>query len=63
MEESEEKLTGLQLQYVDPEVSLDYTKLMEIQQQIEEEEQKQESLLERMLETETELEELEQLEV
>ncbi|MEE1038869.1 MAG: ABC-F family ATP-binding cassette domain-containing protein [Eubacterium sp.] len=63
LEESEEKLAGLQLQYVDPEVSLDYTKLMEIQQQIEEEEQKQESLLERMLETETELEELEQLEV
>lgn len=56
--ESEAHLAELQLQQLDPELSADYEKLMEITKQIEEEEKKQESLLERILETETELQEL-----
>lgn len=54
--ESEEKTTELQLQLLDPSLATDYHKLMELQQQLEKEEQQQESLLERMLETEMELE-------
>ncbi|MDE6606557.1 MAG: ABC transporter ATP-binding protein, partial [Lachnospiraceae bacterium] len=56
--ESEAHLAELQLQQLDPELSADYEKLMEITNRIEEEEKKQESLLERILETETELQEL-----
>lgn len=56
--ESEQKLSELQLQILDPALASDYPKLMEIQNAIEAEEQNQESLLERMLETETELEEM-----
>lgn len=48
----------LQMQLMDPALSSDYQKLMELQKQLEEEEHKQETLLERMLETETELEEI-----
>ncbi len=55
---SEEKLSELKLQLVDPALASDYPKLMEIQTAIEEEEKNQESLLERMVETETELEEM-----
>lgn len=56
--ESEEKLSELQLNILDPALASDYPKLMEIQGAIEEEEKNQESLLERMVETETELEEM-----
>lgn len=56
--ESEEKLADLQMQLMDPALASDYPKLMEIQGAIEEEEKNQESLLERMVETETELEEM-----
>lgn len=56
--ESEEKVAILQMQLMDPALSSDYQKLMELQKQLEEEEHKQETLLERMLETETELEEI-----
>ena len=41
---------------MDPALASDYPKLMELQTAIEEEEKNQESLLERMVETETELE-------
>ena len=54
LEESEQRLADLQMQIMDPALASDYTKLMEL------EEQNQESLLERMLETETELEEMQQ---
>ncbi len=53
---SEERLSELKLQLVDPALASDYPKLMEIQTAIEEEEKNQESLLERMVEAETELE-------
>ena len=46
------------MQLLDPALASDYQKLMELQKQIEEEEHKQETLLERMLETETDLEEM-----
>ena len=59
LSESEEKLGELQLKLMDPALSSNYEKLMEIQNEIEQENQKQESLLERILETEMELEELE----
>ena len=44
---------------MDPALASDYEKLMELQARLDEEEQNQESLLERLLETETALEELE----
>ncbi len=56
--ESEEKADELKLQLLDPALASDYHKLMELQNALEEEEHLQESLLERMLEAETELEEL-----
>ena len=56
LEESEQKCQELQLQLVDPALSTDFEKLMDIQNQLDEEEKNQESLLERILETETELE-------
>ncbi|MDE6674912.1 MAG: ABC-F family ATP-binding cassette domain-containing protein [Acetatifactor sp.] len=58
LSESEGRLAELQLQLMDPALGSDYSKLMEIQNAIDAEEQNQESLLERMLETETELEEM-----
>lgn len=54
--ESEQKSSELQLRLVDPDLATDYEKLLEIQTQLDEEEKQQESLLERILETETELE-------
>ncbi|MBQ7924713.1 MAG: ABC-F family ATP-binding cassette domain-containing protein [Lachnospiraceae bacterium] len=57
--ESEERAASLQLQLMDPSLASDYQQLMELQNQLQEEEHRQETLLERMLETETELEELE----
>ncbi|MDO4333955.1 MAG: ABC-F type ribosomal protection protein [Eubacteriales bacterium] len=56
--ESEQKAAELQMRLLDPALAADYQKLMELQRQLEEEEHRQESLLERMLETENELEEL-----
>lgn len=58
--ESEQKASELQLQLMDPALAIDYPKLMEIQNAIDAEEKNQESLLERMLETETELEEMQE---
>ena len=58
LSESEEKAADLQMQLMNPELAADYQKLMELHKLLEEEEQLQESLLERMVETETELEEL-----
>ncbi|MBD5529681.1 MAG: ABC-F family ATP-binding cassette domain-containing protein [Lachnospiraceae bacterium] len=58
LSESEGRLAELQLQLADPALASDYTKLVELQEAIDAEEQNQESLLERMLETETELAEM-----
>ena len=58
LEESEGKSAELQMQLMDPALATDYTKLMELQNQLDAEEHQQETLLERMMETETELEEL-----
>ncbi len=57
--ESEERAAQLKMQLADPVLGTDYEKLMELQGRLEEEEAQQESLLERMLESEKELEELE----
>lgn len=56
--ESEEKAAALKLQLMDPALASDYEKLMELQNQLDAEEHQQETLLERMLETETELMEM-----
>ena len=56
--ESEEKVNELKLQLLDPALASDYQKLMELQNELDAQEHLQESLLERMLETETELEEM-----
>lgn len=55
--ESEERLAELRMQQMTPELALDYTKLMELEEFIQKEEQNQESLLERMYEVEVELNE------
>ena len=57
--ESESRMSELQLEMIDPELSANYERLMELQTKIDEENKKQESLLERMMETELELEEYE----
>ena len=57
--ESESRMSELQLEMMDPELSANYERLMELQTKIDEENQAQESLLERMMETELELEEME----
>lgn len=57
--ESEQRVAELKLQMLDPALASDYEKLMELQVQLDAEEQNQESLLERLVETETALEELE----
>ena len=44
---------------MDPALASDYEKLMELQEQLDAEEHNQESLLERMVETETDLQGLE----
>lgn len=56
--ESEQRAGELQMQLMDPELASDYTKLMELQSLLDEEEHQQETLLERMMETELDLEEL-----
>lgn len=58
LSESEERQAELQMMLLDPALSSDYPRLMEIQNGIDAEEKNQESLLERMLETETALEEM-----
>ena len=55
-----EKLAELQMQMLDPALASDYPKLMELQSAVDAEEANQDSLLERMLETETELAEYEE---
>ncbi len=58
MKESEEKAAELKLRLMDPALATDYQKLLELQEQLDGEDHLQETLLERMLETETELEEM-----
>ncbi len=55
---SEQHADELKLQLMDPSLGTDYEKLMELQSQLDAEEHNQETLLERMMEAETELEEL-----
>lgn len=59
LDESEQRAAELKLQMADPALASDYEKLMELQALLDTEEQNQESLLERMVETETGLQELE----
>ena len=59
--ESEERTDELKLKLMDPALGTDYAKLMELQRELEEQEHQQETLLERMVETEKELEECELL--
>lgn len=56
--DSEAKAEELKLQLLDPTLATDYQKLMELQNQLDAEEHLQETLLERMLEAEMELEEM-----
>ena len=58
--ESEEKADDLKMQLADPDIASDYERLMELQEKLAFEEHQQETLLERMLEAETELHELEE---
>ena len=58
--QSEEKASEYKLQLMNPELATDYPKLMEIQNNLDEEEKNQESILERMLETELELEDMQE---
>ncbi len=60
LSESEEKLAELKMMLLDPALASNYPRLMEIQDGIDAEEKNQESLLERMLETETALEEMQE---
>lgn len=60
LEESEAKASELSLRLMDSELASDYQKLMELQGQLDAEEHLQETLLERMMETETELQQMEQ---
>lgn len=53
--ESEQKAAELKLKLMDPALASDYEKLMKLQEKLDVEEMQQESLLERMLEAETEL--------
>lgn len=59
LRESEQCAAELKLQLMDPALGTDYEKLMELQSRLDAEERNQESLLERMMEAEQELEELE----
>ena len=58
--QSEEKASEYKLQLMNPELATDYPKLMEIPNKLDEEEKNQESILERMLETELELEDMQE---
>ncbi|MGN0277755.1 MAG: ABC-F family ATP-binding cassette domain-containing protein [Lachnospiraceae bacterium] len=59
LQESEAKAADLQMKLLDPALASDYEKLMELQNQLDAEEHQQDTLLERMMEAETELQELE----
>jgi ATP-binding cassette subfamily F protein 3 len=58
LQESEEKAASIKIEMMASELATDYHKLMEFQSQLEKEETWQESLLEQIMETEIELEEL-----
>ena len=58
--QSEEKASEYKLQLMNPELATDYPKLMEIQNMLDAEEKNQESILERMLETELELDKMQE---
>ncbi len=60
--ESEQKAAELKLQLMDPALGTDYEKLMSLQKELDEQEHLQETLLERMMEAEEELEELDSAE-
>ena len=60
LSESEKKADEYKMQLMNPELASDYPKLMDIQSKLDVEEKKQESILERMLETELELEEMQE---
>lgn len=57
--ESESRAEELKMQLLDPVLATDYEKLMELQNKLDFEEHQQETLLERMMETETELADME----
>lgn len=59
LEECEKKAQELKIQLADPSLGTEYLKLMDLQKQLDEVEHNQETILERMLECEIELEELE----
>lgn len=58
LKESEEMSSNLQMELINPALSTDYEKLMEIQKQIDEENHRQETLLERIIETELAIEDM-----
>ena len=60
LSESEKKADEYKMQLMNPELASDYPKLMDIQSKLDVEEKNQESILERMLETELELEEMQE---
>ena len=60
IEESEEKANNLKLELANPDYANDYVKLMELQNELDAQEHNIDNLLERMVEAETELEELEE---
>ena len=60
LSESEKKTDEYKMQLMNPELASDYPKLMDIQSKLDVEEKNQESILERMLETELELEEMQE---
>ncbi|MED9903445.1 MAG: ABC-F family ATP-binding cassette domain-containing protein [Lachnospiraceae bacterium] len=57
--ESESRAEEFKMQLLDPVLATDYEKLMELQNKLDFEEHQQETLLERMMETETELADME----
>ena len=59
LEESQNRLLGLRIQQVDPDISSDYEQLTDIQQQIEEEEQTSDRLLDEIAELEVKVDEQE----
>ena len=58
--ESEERLAELQMQQMDTALATDYEKLTELEQAIAAEQSNQESILDRLVETETELDEMQE---
>lgn len=60
LSESEEKKAQLEMELMNPDIATNYPELAKIQEKIDAEDKNQESLLERMLETELELEQMEE---